>query len=299
MSQDTSDTDDSISSGRSRSRSRSPADETEQMVKLAQIFIIKINPVDNSIASIAPWDGTEPGINDRLVAYGVKISDNTYDAYIPIDFNAHTILSRLEQTKSYIRTASPKRDFEYMRGQFPESNIFYSYLYGNPLKRLPLPFPTLSFNIFGAKETFEALLLPNLMKNITRSHGHGYKNKIYILTEGRPCTSSCWYLVDGPDEPQRGSPYIQEVNILDTSLSEPGNTLKKYCILDRFLVDDACSYCFRREMGKFPENPFKRQKLAGGQKAGKSHRKLKRRFKRKTIKRINKRKTIKRRFKNR
>ena len=74
---------------------------------------------------------------------------------------------------------------------------------------------------------------------------------------------------------------------------------KNYRVLDRFLVDDACSYCFRREMGKFPENPFKRQKLEGGQKAGKSRRRVKRRFKRKTIKRINKRKTIKRRFKNR
>jgi hypothetical protein len=272
------------------------------MVKLAQIFIIKINP-DNSIASIAPWDGKEPGINDRLVAYGVKISDNTYDAYTPIGMNARKMLSRLEQNTSSIRTASPKRDFEYMRGQFPESNIFYSYLYGNPLKRLPLPLPTLSFNIFGAKETLEASLLANLMKNITRSHRPGYKNKIYVLTERsigeKGCTSSCWYLVDGPDEYQIGSPYIQEVNILDTSLSEPGNTLKKYCILDRFLVDDACSYCFGREIGKFSYNPLKRRKLGGGQKAGKSRRRLKRRFKRKTIKRRNKRKTIKRRFKKR
>jgi hypothetical protein len=86
---------------------------------------------------------------------------------------------------------------------------------------------------------------------------------------------------------------------LDTSLSEPGNTLKKYCILDRFLVDDACSYCFRREMGNYPENPSKRRKLGGGQKAGKSRRILKRRNKRKTIKRRNKRKTIKRIFKKR
>jgi len=301
-------------SGRSDSQSSTSSGSSgppEQMVKFAQIFIIKINPEDNSIASIAPWDGTEPGINDRLVAYGVKISDNTYDAYIPIDLNARTILSRLERTKSYIRTASPKRDFEYMRYEHPGDpadpggNIFCSYLYGNPLKRLPLPFATLSFNIFGAKETFEALLLPNLMKNITRSHGHGYKNKIYILTEGsivspdQPCTSSCWYLVDGPDEYQIGSPYIQEVNILDTSLSEPGNTLKKYCILDRFLVDDACSYCFRREMGNYPENTSKRRKLEGGQFSGKSRRRLKRRFKRKTIKRRNKRKTIKRIFKKR
>jgi hypothetical protein len=272
------------------------------MVKLAQIFIIKINP-DNYIANTAPWDGTKPGINDRLLAYGVKISDNTYDAYTPIGTNARKMLSRLEQNTSSIRTASPKRDFEYMRGQFPESNIFYSYLYGNPLKRLPLPLPTLSFNIFGAKETLEASLLANLMKNITRSHRPGYKNKIYVLTEGsiggavQPCTSSCWYLVDGPDEYQIGSPYIQEVNILDTSLSEPGNTLKKYCILDRFLVDDACSYCFRREMGNYPENPFERRR--GDQKAGKSRRRLKRRNKRKTIKRRNKRKTIKRRFKKR
>jgi hypothetical protein len=304
-SSDDSDTDDSI--GSRRSRSRSPL---EQMVKLAQIFIIKINP-DNSIASIAPWDGKEPGINDRLVAYGVKISDNTYDAYIPIDLKAHTILSTLKQHESNIRTASPKRDFEYMRYEQPVypadpgSNIFCSYLYGNPLKRLPPPLPTLSFNIFGAKETVEASLLANLMKNITRSHRPGYKNKIYVLTEGsiggavQPCTSSCWYLVDGPDEYQIGSPYIQEVNILDTSLSEPGNTLKKYCILDRFLVDDACSYCFRREMGNYPENPSKRRKLGGGQKAGKSRRILKRRNKRKTIKRRNKRKTIKRIFKKR
>ena len=298
-------TDSSTSSG---SMSRS---QLEQMVKLAQIFIIKINPEDNSIASIAPWDGKEPGINDRLVAYGVKISDNTYDAYIPIDSNARTILSRLEQHKSSIRTASPKRDFEYMRGEHPADpadpgdNIFYSYLYGSPFKRKPPLYRPAGDGIFGAKETLEALLLANLMKNITRSHRPGYKNKIYVLTEGsiggavQPCTSSCWYLVDGPDEYQIGSPYIQEVNILDTSLSEPGNTLKKYCILDRFLVDDACSYCFRREMGNYPKNTSKRRKLEGGQFSGKSRRRLKRRFKRKTIKRRLKRKTIKRKFKNR
>jgi hypothetical protein len=292
-------TDSSTSSG---SMSRS---QLEQMVKLAQIFIIKINPEDNSIASIAPWDGKEPGINDRLVAYGVKISDNTYDAYIPIDLNAHKILRRLEQNKSSIRTASPKRDFEYMRGEHPGDNIFYSYLYGNPFKRKPPLYRPAGDGIFGAKETLEALLLANLMKNITRSHRPGYKNKIYVLTEGsiggavQPCTSSCWYLVDGPDEYQIGSPYIEEVNILDISLSETGNLSKKYCVLDRFLVDDACSYCFGREIGKFSDNPFKRRKLGGGQKAGKSRRRLKRRFKRKTIKRRNKRKTIKRIFKKR
>lgn len=296
MADSDSDTDDSISSDDDDSAVRTP----EQMVKLAKIFIIKINPDDNSTASIAPWDGTKPGINDRLLAYGVKISDNTYDAYTNVSSLIDQKVKRLKEIQSVHRTAEDTRTFDHLHG-ITENGGFVSCLYGCLANRKPLPYKPPS--AWGRTETLQDSLLPNLMKNITRSHRPGYKNKIYVLTERsigeEVCTSSCWYLVDGHDEYQIGSPYIEEVNILDTSLSKPGNLSKKYCVLDRFLVDDACSYCFGREIGKFPDNPFKRRKPNDVKEAGKSRRRVKRRFKRKTIKRINKRKTIKRRFKNR
>ena len=290
---------------RSRSRSRNDRDDSsgdsygssqEEKVVLAQIFIIKIDPDTKLVVSAAPWDGREPGIGDMLLAYGVKISNNTYDAYIPIDGLVGKKLDRLEQHKSSFRTASPNRDFDYMRGQYP-SKVSFSYLSGNTTSRNFAPFETLD-RMFGSKESLEPLLLDSLMKKQARHSWRRDDFKIYVSTETNTgdggCTYLCWYLVNGSDVSDINSPYIKKVNKSDISLSDPGSLRKKYCVLHTFLVGDACSYCFNREIRGHPGYPGRRKfgesrkpRSAGG---GKSHRKLKRRFKRKTIKR---------RFKNR
>ena len=277
----------SASSGRSRTRSRSIT--PEEKVVLAQIFIIKIDPDTKLVVSAAPWDGIKPATGDILLAYGVKISNNTYDAYIPIDGLVGKKLDRLEQHKSSFRSPSPNRKFDYMIGQHPSGDSF-SYLHGNPSSRFFPPFETLD-RIFGSKESLESLLLYNLMNKITRHSWRKDDFKIYVSTETNNgvegCTYSCWYLVDGPDSSDINSPYIKKVNKSDISLSEPGSIRKKYCVLNRFLHDNTCGYCFSREMG--PRNHYKRgfgeKKKRGGMGGGKSHRKLKRRFKIKTIKR--------------
>jgi len=294
----------SRSRSRSRSGSESDGDDTsgdssssssfqEEKVVLAQIFIIKKDPHTGLVVSVAPWNGIEPGIGDALLAYGVKISNNTYDAYIPIDGLVGKKLDRLEKHKSSFRTASPNRDFDYMRGKYP-NNVSFSYLHGNPTSRILPPFETLD-RVFGSKESLESSLLYNLMNKITRHSWRRDYFKIYVLKENytgtEGCTYSCWYLVDGPDGSDINSPYIKKVKKSDISLSEAGSIGKKYCVLDRFLDGNTCGYCFSRELGS--RNPYKRgfgEKKRGGMGGGKSHRKLKRRFKRKTIKR---------RFKNR
>jgi hypothetical protein len=284
---DTSGDTSSASSGRSRSRSRSIT--PEEKVVLAQIFIIKIDPDTKLVVSVAPWDGTEPNIGDILLAYGVKISNNTYDAYIPIDGLVSKKLDRLEQHKSSFRSPSPNRNFDYMVGKHPSGDSF-SYLYGNTNGRSPQLYGSLD-RIFGSKESLEHLLLYNLMNKITRHSWRRDDFKIYVSTETNNgvggCTYSCWYLVDGLDSSDINSPYIKEVKKSDISLSEPGSLRKKYCVLNRFLHDNTCGYCFSREIGH--RNRYKRgfgeKKKRGGMGGGKSHRKLKLRFKIKTIKR--------------
>ena len=284
---DTSGDTSSASSGRSRSRSRSIT--PEEKVVLAQIFIIKIDPDTKLVVSVAPWDGTEPNIGDILLAYGVKISNNTYDAYIPIDGLVSKKLDRLEQHKSSFRSPSPNRNFDYMVGKHPSGDSF-SYLYGNTNGRSPQLYGSLD-RIFGSKESLEHLLLYNLMNKITRHSWRRDDFKIYVSTETNNgvegCTYSCWYLVDGLDSSDINSPYIKEVKKSDISLSEPGSIRKKYCVLDRFLHDNTCGYCFSREIGH--RNRYKRgfgeKKKRIGMGGGKSHRTLKRRCKIKTIKR--------------
>lgn len=284
---DTSGDTSSASSGRSRSRSRSIT--PEEKVVLAQIFIIKIDPDTKLVVSAAPWDGIKPATGDILLAYGVKISNNTYDAYIPIDGLVGKKLDRLEQHKSSFRSPSPNRNFDYMIGQHPSGDSF-SYLHGNTNGRSPQLYGSLD-RIFGSKESLEHLLLYNLMNKITRHSWRRDDFKIYVSTETNNgvegCTYSCWYLVDGPDSSDINSPYIKKVKKSDISLSEPGSLRKKYCVLDRFLHDNTCGYCFSREIGA--RNHYKRgfgeKKKRGGMGGGKSHRTLKRRCKIKTIKR--------------
>jgi hypothetical protein len=279
------------SSGRSsRSRNRSPQ---EQTVLLAQIFIIKIDPVTKNIESYQAWDGRNPGTNETLIANGVKISDNTYDAYTPISAYVDKKLKGLKRHRSSHRTSSPERSFEHLRGQYPNGNCF-SYLYGNLEGQERAQGPYANPGVYGRREPLQELLLPSLM---TKTPRHAWRRddfKIYASNEdklgGRPQT--CWYLVNGHDVWDENSPYIKRVSVLDIP-SDPGDIKKNYRVLHTFTVSDVYSYCLSREMG-----PFHR-KMGGGQKAGKSRRKLKLRFKRKTIKRIFKRKTIKRIFKKR
>ena len=269
----------SRSSSRSRSRSRSPQ---EQTVLLAQIFIIKIDPDTKYIVSYLPWDGTEPGENDMLIVHGVKISDNTYDAYTDIGADVHNRLNRLEKYKSYHRTSSPERSFEHLRGQYPNGNWF-SYLSGNLEGHGRAHDLYGKHVVYGRSEPLQGEFLRNLM---TKTQRHDWRRddfKIYASKEhnayGRP--ESCWYLVNGHDVWDENSPYIKRVSVSDIP-SDPGDTTKKYCVLHTFMVSNVYRYCLRREI--VGNNRFKRQKIENVKKGGKSRRKLKLRFKRKTIK---------------
>jgi hypothetical protein len=270
---------DGDSSGRSRSRSRSPQ---EQTVLLAQIFIIEIDPATKFIVGYLPWDGTEPGENDMLIVHDVKVSDNTYDAYTHISADVHNRLNRLEKYKSYHRTKSPERSFEHLRGQYPNGNCF-SYLSGNLEGHGRAHDLYGKHVVYGRTEPLQGEFLRNLM---TKTQRHTWRRddfKIYAsneLKDGRPV--SCWYLVNGHDVWDENSDYIKEVNVSDIP-SSPSDTAKPYYVLHDFTVNNIYSYCLRREI--VGNNPFRR-KTGRGQKAGKSRRKLKLRFKRKTIKRI-------------
>jgi hypothetical protein len=281
------DTTSSASSGRSRSRSSGSV--PGKIVKLAQIFIIKLDPFTKNVMTAVPWDGRRPGPGDILLAYGVKISNNTYDAYIPIDGLVGKKLDRLKRHKGSIRSASPNRGFQTHVGEHP-NGVPFSYLHGNTATRKFPPYETID-SIFGHKETLEPLLLDKIMTKESRHEWRKDDFRIYVLTERATgvegCTSSCWYLVNGSDTPDIGGRYIREVK--KSKLSPViGSLEEKYCILDKFLVGDACSYCFNRELGRhtgmriFGKSSRNKPNSVGG---GKSHRKLKRRFKRKTIKR--------------
>ena len=284
---------DSASSG--RSRSRSPLEET---VLLAQIFIIKMNPdtKSNSIVSYQAWDGKKPDTNDMLIVDGVGISDNTYDAYTPISADVHNMLKRLKKYNSSHRTESPERSFKHLRGEYPNGNCF-SYLFGNLEGQERAPGLYGKHNVYGHTEIFQSLLIDNLMTKTPQQTWRRDDFKIYASserkTDGRP--ESCWYLVNGQDVWDENSPHIKRVSVSDIPLSDPGDTTKNYLVLHDFTVNNVVKHCFWREM---VNNPFRR-KMKGRQGGGKSRRKLKLRFKKKTIKLRFKRKTIKRIFKKR
>ena len=285
----------SASIGRRRSRSRSPQEET---VLLAQIFIIKMNPDTKNIESYMAWDGTEPGKNDMLIVNGVGISDNTYGAYTPIGADVHNMLNKLKKHKSSHRTESPERSFKHLRGRYPNGNCF-SYLFGNLEGQGRAPGLYGKHNVYGHTEIFQNSLLPNLMTKTPQQTWRRDDFKIYASrerkTDGRPQTQTCWYLVNGQDVWDENSQHIERVKVSEIPLSDPGDTTKPYYVLHDFTVNNVVGHCFWREIGN---NQFHR-KMGGGQKAGKSRRKLKLRFKKKTIKLRFKRKTIKRIFKKR
>ena len=123
---------------------------------------------------------------------------------------------------------------------------------------------------------------------MTKTQRHDWRRddfKIYASKEhnayGRP--ESCWYLVNGHDVWDENRPYIKRVSVSHIPLSDPGNTKKKYRVLRTFTVNNVVRHCFWREVGVL-HNKFNPPKMGDVQKAGKSRRKLKLRFKRKTIK---------------
>ena len=295
MSDGSSDSASSASIGRRRSRSRSPLEET---VLLAQIFIIKMSPDTKYIVSDVPWDGTKPDTNDMLIVNGVGISDNTYDAYTPISADVHNRLKRLKTYNSSHRTESPERSFEHLRGRYPNGNCF-SYLFGNLEGHRRAPGLHGTHDVYGRTEPFQGEFLRNLMIKAPRHAWRRDDFKIYaskeLNTDG--CPESCWYLVNGHDNWDKNSPDIKRVSVSDIPLSDPGYTEKPYYVLRDFTVNDVVGHCFWREMG-MGNNPFRRI-MKGRQGGGKSRRKLKLRFKKKTIKLRFKRKTIKRIFKKR
>ena len=286
----------SASSG--RSRSRSPQEET---VLLAQIFRITINPDTKSTVSYVPWDGTKPDTNDMLIVNGVGISDNTYGAYTPISADVHNRLNKLKKHKSSHRTESPERSFKHLRGEYPNGKCF-SYLFGNLEGQGRAPRLHGKHDVYGHTEIFQNSLLPNLMTKTPQQTWRRDDFKIYaskeLNTDGRP--ESCWYLVNGQDVWNENSPHIKRVSVSDIPLSDPGDTTKnyRYRVLHDFTVNNVVKHCFWRDIGVLHNN-LKHLKMKGRQGGGKSRRKLKLRFKKKTIKLRFKRKTIKRIFKKR
>lgn len=281
----------SASSG--RSRSRSPQEET---VLLAQIFKITIHTDTKDIVSYVPWDGTKPDTNDMLIVNGVGISDNTYDAYTPIGADVHNRLEILKKYNSSHRTESPERSFKHLRGRYPNGNRF-SYLSGNLEGHGRAPRLHGTHDVYGRTEIFQGEFLRNLMTKTPQQTWRRDDFKIYASKELNTdrCPKSCWYLVNGQDVWDESSPYIKEVKVSDIPLSDPGYTEKPYYVLRDFTVNNVVGHCFWREMGNNPFHP----KMNYRQRGGKSRRKLKLRFKKKTIKLRFKRKTIKRIFKKR
>lgn len=276
---------------------------TEPTVKLAKIFIIKVDPATKSIVSALPWDGRNPEDGcSTLLAYGVKISDNTYDAYTPVTAMISQELAKLENDKNS-RMQLPERGFDHLRGTYPSGDSF-SYLFGNLEQGRTLR-PYEPPNVHGRRETLQNLLLEQLMTKTSRYAWRRDNFKIYASTKlndkGRP--ESCWYLVNGPDRWDEYSPYIEEVKASEVPLDDACDKTKKYCVLYTFTQGNIHKSLFSRE---FTRRVDLRRRSASPlprpQGGGKSRRRLKRRFKRKTIKQINKRnkrKTIKRRFKKR
>jgi len=311
---DTSDDDDSVigmrrgRSDSSDSSSPSPPRRRRevQMVKLAQIFIIKIDPETNCIVSILPWDGRDP--NDGysiLVAYGVKISDTTYNSYTPIPTMVSQHLERLEKFKNS-RTILPERSFGHMRNTYPSGDSFSILFTGcTDLEPKRSVCPYRPHGLHGPKEPLQNLFLQNLMRKISRYDWYRDNFKIYASTkrkpDGRP--ESCWYLVNGPDTWDEHSQYIKDVEASEVPLDDACDIRKPYCVLYNFTPNKIEGTLFSRQLppgfsiAHFRTTSHPTVPAPGG--GSKSRRRLKRRFKRKTIKRINKRKTIKRRFKKR
>ena len=295
---------DSSFSNSSNSSNSSSSAQQEQRVTLAKIFIIKLDPLTDSIVSIESWDGTEPEEGSMLLAYGVKISDNTFDAYTPITDIIRKKLALLEKHKSYHITASPKRSFKHMIGKLPSGDSF-SCLYGNPYKRKMDPYQPI--NVYGTDEKLQDLLLTSLMTKRSRHAWRRDKFKMYasrkLRTNGRP--KSCWYLVNGHDEYDEDSPYIKKVKESKISLSDACDTKKDYCVLHDFMVSNVQDLLFQRELHQYSHTgrPRKRPRMDSSsnkdheykfkyespyipsKRGGKSRRIAKLRFKRKTIKR--------------
>ena len=280
-------TDDSSRSGRSRSRSddsRSDGSRTrsrsplEQMVKLAKIYQKK----NGMRGDITPWNGREPGPDESIFVYVIlhndflkrMVCDNLGDL-LKLQVNKHDIDTRA----LYAQVAAahvPDKIGTYLT--LPS----YFPCYNQPLCLQECWLQVASF-------------LPKLMT----------EGKIVMFHPmSKMQISSTVHAMVGDYKPTfwlnlSGINYEYPLNTVETR-----RALKKhYDNGDEFIrelplsdVENPHLYYVRRE---YVPNPFKRQKHEGGQKAGKSHRKLKRRFKRKTIKRRNKRKTIKRRFKKR
>jgi hypothetical protein len=257
------------------------------MVKLAKILIIKINPQDNSIASIAPWNGTNPGSDVALIVVGVKIANRTFDAYTDVP---SLIAQKVKRLKS---TEQGERTFDHLR-TITETGAFVSCLYGCPANRKPLLYGSQS--VWGMTEHLQSSLLPNIMTRTSRfTYNENGIFRVYVETDKDTESPTCWFSATGRDEWAEVPGYTKEVKLSELP-SEIGDMGKNYRVLYNFNVGNVQDFLDMRLLGP---NPFKRQKLGGDQKAGKSRRRLKRRNKRKTIKRRNKRKTIKRRFKKR
>ena len=259
------------SSGRSRSRS-----PLEQMVKLAKIYQKK----NGMRGDITPWNGREPGPDESIFVYVIlhndflkrMVCDNLGDL-LKLQVNKHDIDTRA----LYAQVAAahvPDKIGTYLN--LPS----YFPCYNQPLCLQECWLQVASF-------------LPKLMT----------EGKIVMFHPmSKMQISSTVHAMVGDYKPTfwlnlSGINYEYPLNTVETR-----RALKKhYDNGDEFIrelplsdVENPHLYYVRRE---YVPNPFKRQKHEGGQKAGKSHRKLKRRFKRKTIKRRNKRKTIKRRNK--
>ena len=261
------------SSGRSRSRS-----PLEQMVKLAKIYQKK----NGMRGDITPWNGREPGPDESIFVYVIlhndflkrMVCDNLGDL-LKLQVNKHDIDTRA----LYAQVAAahvPDKIGTYLT--LPS----YFPCYNQPLCLQECWLQVASF-------------LPKLMT----------EGKIVMFHPmSKMQISSTVHAMVGDYKPTfwlnlSGINYEYPLNTVETR-----RALKKhYDNGDEFIrelplsdVENPHLYYVRRE---YVPNPFKRQKHEGGQKAGKSHRKLKRRFKRKTIKRRNKRKTIKPKFKKR
>ena len=285
MSDSDSDSSDSYSSDSSdidigTRRRRRSEDEEQEMLTLAQIY-----KKDSKHGDITPWNGREPRPDESIFVY--VIFDDIFLRRMVCN-NLGDLL-KLQVDKRDIDTRA-------LYAQVPAYHIpdkIGTYL------KLPS-----YFTCYDQPHCLQdcwlqvASFLPNLMKE---------RKIVMFHPRSRTQIPSKSHAPVGDYKPTFW------LNLSDIKYTYPLNTvetkgaLKKHLVNgDEFIRQLPLSQFqntdLYEELREYVPNPLERQKFRGDKHGGKSRRRLKRRFKRKTIKQINKRnkrKTIKRRFKKR
>ena len=297
MAEDSSDSDSSDSSGHSASQRQSV-----RRVPLAAILEAKRE--NGGLTSIEFWKGQRPEQGSALFAHGFGLSNLTADVYIPVSSLKDTEEARQEKnsSKGHYRAPKDQRTFDHWQ-YVTDTGVPGSFLHGCQANRIATPISR--HGMWGLNETLGDSLIPRLMKGQTRVP---YRETVPRIVakygkDGRP--KKCFITATGQDTCHEVPGYTRKVKVSKLSDKIDGiSKNKKYIALGNYVPGNIQKLMDSRALGNHPGRPRPSQRPPGPAPGGgsKSRRRVKRRFKRKTIKRINKRnkrKTVKRRFKKR